>query len=56
MNHCYHCDSDFYGEDFLTIYCDGCRWDLHYSRQWHHRDTTKEEWINEQRLQRLRKR
>ena len=49
---CSACEKDFvsYGG---VIYCDSCRWDLHYSRQWHNRDKTKEEWMKEQRRQRV---
>ena len=54
MNNCYHCSADFPTHDYLAIYCDSCRWDLHYSRNWYYKEYTKEEWKNEQRLQRLR--
>ena len=46
-----------YEKDFVSyggvIYCDSCRWDLHYSRNWYKRDYTKAEWMNEQRRQRV---
>ena len=38
-----------------AIYCDSCRWDLHYSRNWYCRDYTKEEWMEEQRRLRVEK-
>lgn len=49
---CYHCEKDFtsYGN---RIYCDSCSWDLHYSRNWHQRDNTKEKWMAEQRRYRV---
>ena len=48
---CYHCK--VFKENTDTIHCDDCRWDLHYSRNWHYKDYTKEEWKNEQRNERL---
>jgi hypothetical protein len=53
IKECSHCEKDFnsYGG---VIYCDSCRWDLHYSRNWHtSQHYTKEEWLNEQRRHRV---
>ena len=49
---CSACEKDFVSYCGV-IYCDSCRWDLHYSRNWYKRDYTKAEWMNEQRRQRV---
>jgi len=54
MNICYNCEREC--AEWPMRYCDDCRWDIHFSRNWNCKDYTKEEWKNEQRLQRLRKR
>ena len=49
---CYVCNNECepdYKSIIKNIYCLDCRWDLHYSRQWHLRHTTKEEWKNDKR-------
>ena len=45
---CYICNRNEC-EELLDIYCLDCSWDIHYSRQWHLRHTTKEEWKNDKR-------
>ena len=42
---CYLCPNQVTPCDGLQdIYCDDCKWDLHYSRQWRYKDVSKEEW------------
>ena len=49
MSECYDCANEVTScEGIQNIYCDDCRWDIHYSRNWHYKDYTKEEWKNEQ--------
>ena len=48
MNKCYHCKENDCELDFNSlvqdIYCLDCKWETHYKRQWHNRNTSKEEW------------
>jgi pyruvate-formate lyase-activating enzyme len=53
MRDCSHCEESFESHGGV-IYCDSCRWDLHYCRNWHtSQHYTKEEWMNEQRRHRV---
>lgn len=52
IKNCYHCDNEFITES-ISIDCDDCKWDIHYSRNWNYKDYTKEEWKNEKRNERL---
>ena len=47
---CCHCSENEVTpcEGLQRIYCDECRWDLHYSRNWYYRDSTKAEFCIEQ--------
>ena len=46
---CRHCKREAVAEDNKSLvqdmFCLGCRWDLHHSRRWDNRHTTKEEWM-----------
>tara|TARA_R110002110_G_scaffold127916_4_gene307260 strand:+ start:270 stop:440 length:171 start_codon:yes stop_codon:yes gene_type:complete len=52
IKNCCCCENEFPTHD-ISIYCDSCSWDLHYSRNWNYKEYTKEEWINEKRRERL---
>jgi len=44
-NKCEHCGKNTRNKE--RIYCKKCRWDLHYSRYWHCRDMTFEDFVND---------
>ena len=52
IKNCCCCENEFVTKDISTN-CDDCKWDTHYSRNWHYKDYTKEEWKNEKRTERL---